>query len=95
MEYTVEVQGLTKRYPGFTLDHVSFAVPSGSIVGFIGENGAGKSTTMKAVLNLIRRDEGSVRLLGREDGAEYPETTIRPSGSPGLHSTRQSSPWRA
>ena len=73
MEYAVEVQGLTKRYPGFTLDHVSFAVPSGSIVGFIGENGAGKSTTMKAVLNLIRRDEGSVRLLGREDGAEYPE----------------------
>ena len=73
MEYAVEVQGLTKRYPGFTLDHVSFAVPSGSIVGFIGENGAGKSTTMKAVLNLIRRDEGSVRLLGKEDGAEYPE----------------------
>lgn len=73
MEYAVEVQGLTKRYPGFTLEHVSFAVPSGSIVGFIGENGAGKSTTMKAVLNLIRRDEGSVRLLGREDGAEYPE----------------------
>ena len=73
MEYAVEVQGLTKRYPGFTLDHVSFAVPSGSIVGFIGENGAGKSTTMKAVLNLIQRDEGSVRLLGREDGAEYPE----------------------
>lgn len=73
MEYAVEVQGLTKRYPGFTLDHVSFAVSSGSIVGFIGENGAGKSTTMKAVLNLIRRDEGSVRLLGREDGAEYPE----------------------
>ena len=73
MEYAVEVQGLTKRYPGFTLDHVSFAVPSGSIVGFIGENGAGKSTTMKAVLNLIQRDEGSVRLLGRETGAEYPE----------------------
>ena len=73
MEYAVEVQGLTKRYPGFALDHVSFAVPSGSIVGFIGENGAGKSTTMKAVLNLIRRDEGSVRLLGKEDGAEYPE----------------------
>ena len=56
MEYAVEVQGLTKRYPGFTLDHVSFAVPSGSIVGFIGENGAGKSTTMKAVLNRRSRN---------------------------------------
>ena len=42
MEYAIEVQGLTKHYPGFTLDHVSFSVPAGSIVGFIGENGAGK-----------------------------------------------------
>ena len=37
MEYAIEVQGLTKHYPGFTLDHVSFSVPAGSIVGFIGE----------------------------------------------------------
>ena len=56
MEYAIEVQGLTKRYPGFTLDNVSFSVPSGSIVGFIGENGAGKSTTIKAILDLIHRD---------------------------------------
>ena len=41
MEYAIDVQGLTKHYPGFALEHVSFSVPSGSIVGFIGENGAG------------------------------------------------------
>lgn len=73
MEYAIEVQGLTKHYPGFTLDQVSFSVPAGSIVGFIGENGAGKSTTIKAVLDLIRTDGGEVRLMGRKNGAAFPE----------------------
>ena len=47
------VNGLTKRYQDFTLDGVSFTVPQGSIVGLIGENGAGKSTTLHAGLSLI------------------------------------------
>lgn len=50
MEYAIEVNGLTKHYPEFSLDHISFQIPKGSIVGFIGENGAGKSTTIKAIL---------------------------------------------
>ena len=45
MENSILVRDLTKRFPGFTLDRVSFQVPQGRIVGFIGENGAGKSTT--------------------------------------------------
>ena len=61
------VEGLTKKYPGFLLDSVSFCVPRGTIVGLIGENGAGKSTTMKAVLGLIQRDAGSMELLGKKD----------------------------
>ena len=73
MEYAIEVQGLTKHYPGFTLDHVSFSVPAGSIVGFIGENGAGKSTTIKALLRLIRPEEGEISLLGKKDGAAFRE----------------------
>ena len=68
MEYAVEVKGLTKHYTGFKLDRVSFQVPAGSIVGFIGENGAGKSTTIKAILGLIHADEGEVRILGQKDG---------------------------
>ena len=56
------VNGLTKRYQDFTLDGVSFTVPQGSIVGLIGENGAGKSTTLHAVLGLIGRDGGTVEL---------------------------------
>ena len=64
MEYAINVTGLCKSYQDFALDNVSFAVPKGSIMGFIGENGAGKSTTIKAMLNLIHRDAGTVEILG-------------------------------
>ena len=47
-----------KAYPDFVLDYVSFNVPSGSIVGLIGENGEGKSTTINAVLGLIQKEDG-------------------------------------
>ena len=81
------VSGLTKSYQDFVLDHVSFTVPGGSIVGLIGENGAGKSTTINAALGLVQREDGVVSILGREeldgdikeqigvvfDGSNYPE----------------------
>ena len=66
MDTILTVSGLTKHYPGFTLDHVSFSVPGGSIMGLIGENGAGKSTTIKALLGLVRPDEGSVAFWGQD-----------------------------
>ena len=65
METLLEVNGLTKAYPGFTLDHVSFAVPKGAIVGLVGANGAGKSTTIKAMLGLVNPDEGSASFWGQ------------------------------
>ena len=71
MEYAINVTGLCKSYQDFALDNVSFAVPKGSIMGFIGENGAGKSTTIKAMLNHIHRDAGTVEILGMDlDGHE-------------------------
>ncbi len=63
-ENAIEIKGLTKRYDGFTLDNVSFTVPKGSIMGFIGQNGAGKTTTINALLNIVKKDEGEIRLLG-------------------------------
>ncbi len=67
----LDVKGLTKRYGQFALEDVSFSVPRGTVVGLVGENGAGKSTTLNAALGLIHADAGSVELLGGQvqDGA--------------------------
>ena len=75
MENAIEIQDLTKRYDGFTLDHVSFNVPSGSIMGFIGQNGAGKTTTINSILGIIKKDEGSIKVLGLD--LEKQETEIK------------------
>ena len=66
MEYAIEVRNLTKEYENFKLENVSFNVGKGTIMGFIGENGAGKSTTIKAILNLIKKDNGLITVLGKE-----------------------------
>jgi ABC-2 type transport system ATP-binding protein len=76
MSSVIEINGLTKHYDGFTLDKISFSQPQGSIMGFIGENGAGKSTTIKLILNVIHRDEGEIKVFGRDNltyGAEIKE----------------------
>ncbi len=66
----LEIRDLTKRYPAFTLDHVSLTLPMGRAIGLIGENGAGKSTTIKLILGMLRKDEGSIQMLGKDmDGA--------------------------
>lgn len=62
----VEVKGITKKYPSFTLDNVSFEIGEGKITGFVGRNGAGKTTTIKAMLNLIHIDGGEVVYFGKE-----------------------------
>ncbi len=63
----IEIKNLCKSYPGFSLDHLNLTLPSGCIMGLIGENGAGKSTTMKLILDIIRQDQGTVTLLGRDN----------------------------
>ncbi len=87
MTNALKISGLTKTYKDFVLDQVSFTVPSGSIVGLIGENGAGKSTTINAILGLIQKEAGVVSILEKEeldkeikeqigvvfDGSNYPE----------------------
>lgn len=67
MQNLIEVRGLCKNYPSFSLQDVSFSVPEGSIMGFIGENGAGKTTTIRLILNEIRRDAGKVSLFGLDN----------------------------
>lgn len=71
----LEVRELRKTYPAFTLKDVSLDVPQGAIVGFIGRNGAGKSTTLKSVLGLVHPDSGTVRAFGLDYAAN--EAAIR------------------
>lgn len=63
----IEITNLTKTYPGFTLDHLNLTLPSGCILGLIGENGAGKSTTIRLILDMVHRDEGQITLLGKDN----------------------------
>lgn len=58
------VSGLTKKYKEFSLSDLSFEVPQGAIVGLIGENGAGKSTTLNAILGLTHKDTGEISIMG-------------------------------
>lgn len=62
----LEVKNLCKSYPSFKLEDVSFSLPKGYIMGFIGKNGAGKSTAIKCIYNLIKKDKGDIYLLGRK-----------------------------
>ena len=66
----LEVRGLCKQYPSFLLDHISFSLSEGHIMGLIGRNGAGKTTTLKSIFNLVHPDEGSIRMLGMDMPSE-------------------------
>ena len=60
----IEIRNLTKRFDDFILDDISFDLPKGCILGLIGENGAGKSTTIRLIMDAVRRDAGSVEVMG-------------------------------
>ena len=62
----LEIRNLTKRFPGFVLDDLSLSLPEGCIMGLIGENGAGKSTTIRLILDLLHKDAGTITILGKD-----------------------------
>lgn len=66
----IRMEGVSKRYPHFFLDSISLELPEGSVLGFIGANGAGKSTTIRILMGLVRQDTGSVEVLGHVMPAE-------------------------
>ena len=67
MENILEIKSLRKEYDGFTLEDVSFELPYGYIMGLIGPNGAGKTTTIKLIMNLLWRDDGEIRIFGKDN----------------------------
>ena len=66
MEAVLCVQNLCKRYPGFALENVSFSLDSNRIMGLIGKNGAGKSTTLKSILRMVSPESGKVEIFQKD-----------------------------
>lgn len=66
----IELKNVTKEYIGFKLDNISFSLPQGYILGLVGENGAGKSTTIELIMNMIRPDSGSISVLGVDNSTK-------------------------
>lgn len=66
MDAVLYVQGLCKQYPGFALNDVGFSLAPKRIMGLIGKNGAGKSTTLKSILNMVSMDKGSVKVFQKD-----------------------------
>lgn len=64
MENILEIKGLNKAYEGFSLKDVSFSVPRGYIMGFVGQNGSGKTTTIRSILNMAHKDSGEITIFG-------------------------------
>lgn len=63
----LEIRNLTRHFGDFTLDSLNLTLPGGCILGLIGENGAGKSTTIRLILGMLRPDGGTVTILGRDN----------------------------
>ena len=63
----LEIKNLTKTYQDFRLENLTLTLPTGCIMGLIGENGAGKSTTIKLILNMIHKESGSITILGKDN----------------------------
>ena len=68
----LEIRGLTKRRGDFALQGLDLTLPAGCIMGLIGENGAGKSTTIRLILNALSRDGGTVAVYGKDNRALTP-----------------------
>ena len=71
-QFAISVSGLTKDYEGLrALDHATFEVPFGTICGFVGPNGSGKTTTIRMLLGLIKASDGKGEVLG--ESINHPE----------------------
>lgn len=66
MNKAIEIKNLTKEYSNFKLGNISIDIPTGIIVGLIGENGAGKTTLIKSILNVINSNNGEIKLYDKD-----------------------------
>lgn len=67
MDDYLEVRKLSKSFGGFQLHDITFTLPKGDIMGLIGPNGSGKTTTIELILNMLKRTSGEVKILGLDN----------------------------
>ena len=75
MDNFLEVSNLSKSFESFQLKDISFTLPKGYIMGLIGPNGSGKTTTIKLILNMLKRGSGAVKIMGLDNIAD--EETVK------------------
>ena len=88
----IEIKNLSKHYRGFSLDDLNLTLPSGCIMGLVGENGAGKSTTIRLLLGMTRPDGGEVTVFGKKldrEGREQIGVVLDEPGYPNCMNARQ------
>lgn len=71
MKNAIELKSVSKRFPGFEIKNMTFSLPSGCILGLIGKNGAGKSTTIHLIMNMLRKDRGCIKVLGKNNEEHF------------------------
>lgn len=67
MNNILKIENLVKSYPNFSLNHLNLSIPQGTIMGLIGENGTGKTTTINLILNEIKRNDGTIKIFGKDN----------------------------
>ena len=75
MDNFLEVSNLSKSFQSFRLQDISFSLPKGYIMGLIGPNGSGKTTTIKLILNMLKRNSGEIKVMGFDNIAD--EKTVK------------------
>ena len=65
----IELRHVSRSFGDFAISDLSFSLPTGCILGLMGENGAGKSTTLRLIMNTLRRDGGQISVLGVDNTA--------------------------
>jgi ABC-2 type transport system ATP-binding protein len=69
----IDIKNLSKHYKGFSLENLNLTLPSGCIMGLVGENGAGKSTTIRLILGITGADSGEITVFGQQMSPELKE----------------------
>ena len=70
MNNYLEVKNLSKSFDSFQLHNITFTLPKGYIMGLIGPNGSGKTTTIKLILNMLKRNGGEIKIMGLDNIAD-------------------------